>query len=253
MAFLTALHKVPKSLEIMVIGGGRLTHYLTELLFRHSNRTNIKIIEKDRQLCNDLSEVLYSVNRRCLIIHGDGTNEDLLMAEDIDKMDAFICLGESDEENAIISLYAQQMGVDRVITKVNHSHQNMIRNLGLGLDSMITPQTITAHIVSNFVNGLVGAIGSVFRTTHPIYERDEIAISAVEFVLSKRARCQNIALKDLNIKRGVLVGCIARDSEIIIPSGDSRLQIGDSVILITKNMEIRDIDDIINTEEDDRW
>jgi len=85
----------------MVIGGGKITHYLVELLNRHTTKANIKIIEKDRSKCESLYEALSSASleRRCLFIHGDGTNEELLIDEGIDTMDACVCLTDRDEEN----------------------------------------------------------------------------------------------------------------------------------------------------------
>jgi len=245
MSFFTHIRKKPKTQEVMVIGGGKITYYLVELLNRHTMKTNIKIIEKDRRKCETLSENLPAINRRCLIIHGDGTNEDVLRNADIDEMDALICLTDRDEENAIISLYALKMGVKKVITKVNHIHQNMIRNLGLGFGSIITPQDITANIVIRYVDGLIGAVGSNIRTMHRIFSGNEGNVEAIEFQVSKRAKCLGTPIKNLKLKKGILIGCICRDADIIIPSGETQIKVGDSVIIIAKNNDIRDLDDTL--------
>ncbi len=236
-----------KTQEIMVIGGGKITHYLVELLNRHTTRAQIKIIEKDRAKCEALYEALSaaSLERHCLFIHGDGTNEELLTAEEIDKMDAFVCLTDRDEENIFISLYALRKGVKKVITKVNHLHHNMAKNLGLDLGSVITPQNITAKSVVRYVDGLSAAIGSNIRTMHQIFSGEDGDVEAIEFQVNKQAQCLDIPLKDLNLKKGILIGCISRDSEVIIPSGETQMHVGDSVIIISKNNEIFDIDDIL--------
>lgn len=248
MRFLTHIKRRPKKAqEVMVIGGGKITRYLVELLARHTVKTNIKIIEKDREKCEALYESLSSgsLERHCLFIHGDGTNEELLIAEEIDTMDAFVCLTDRDEENVFISLYALRKGVKKVITKVNHIHQNMAKNLGLGLGSIITPQNITANTVVRYVDGLDGVIGSNIRTMHQIFSGDKGTVEAIEFQVNKKARCLNVPIRNLKLKEGILIGCISRDSEIIIPSGDTEIHIGDSVIIITKNNEILDLDDIL--------
>ena len=248
MRFLTQIKRRPKKAkEVMIIGGGKITHYLAELLNRHTEKTNIKIIEKDRAKCEALYEAFASasLDRHCLFIHGDGANEELLIAEEIDQMDAFVCLTDRDEENVFISLYAQRRGVKKVITKVNYIHQNMVKSLGLGLSSIITPQNITANIVVRYVDGLNGVIGSNIRTMHQIYSGDDGAVDAVEFQLNKKAKCLGIPLNDLKLKSGILIGCISRDSDIVIPSGETKMNIGDSVIIITKNNDISDLDDIL--------
>lgn len=248
MRFLTQIKRRPKKAkEVMIIGGGKITHYLAELLNRHTEKTNIKIIEKDRAKCEALYEAFASasLDRHCLFIHGDGANEELLIAEEIDQMDAFVCLTDRDEENVFISLYAQRRGVKKVITKVNYIHQNMVKSLGLGLSSIITPQNITANIVVRYVDGLNGVIGSNIRTMHQIYSGDDGAVDAVEFQLNKKTKCLGIPLNDLKLKSGILIGCISRDSDIVIPSGETKMNIGDSVIIITKNNDISDLDDIL--------
>jgi trk system potassium uptake protein TrkA len=184
-----------------------------------------------------------SLERRCLFIHGDGTNEELLIAEEIDRMDAFVCLTDRDEENVFISLYAMSRGVKKVITKVNYIHQNMAKKLGLG--SIITPQNITAKTVIRFVDGLSGAIGRNIRTMHQIFSGDDGNVEAIEFQVNKKAKCLDIPLKKLRLKKGVLIGCISRDSDVIIPSGETQIRNGDSVIIISKNNDIRELDDIL--------
>ena len=250
MKFFTHLKKRPKAQDVMVIGGGKITHYLAELLNRHTIKTNIKIIEKDRGKCEALCEALSlaDLERRCMFIHGDGTDEALLVAEEIDRMDAFVCLTDRDEENAIISLYALNMGVKKVITKVNHIHQNMIKNLGLGFGSIITPQDITANIVVRYVEGLSGAVGSNIGTMHRIYSGDDGTVEAVEFHVNKSAKCLGTPIKNLWLQKGILIGCISRGSEIIIPTGETQMQAEDSVIIITKNNELHDLDDILSNK-----
>ena len=247
MEFLVGVGQIPKKQEIMVIGGSTITHYLVELLNRHAVKTNIKIIEKDQSKCEALYEnlSLAELNRHCMFIHGDGANEDLLIAEGIDQMDACICLTDRDEENTIISLYALRRGIKMVITKVNHVHQNMIKDLDLGLDHIITPQEMVATVVSQYVDRLNGALGSNVRTIHSIFSGDDGNIDAVEFNVNKKAKCIGVPIGNLKIKEGVLIGCISRDHEIINPPDEMQIQPGDRVIIITKNNDIRDLDDII--------
>jgi trk system potassium uptake protein TrkA len=250
MKFLTNIKKRPNEQDVMIIGGGKITQYLVELLNRHTIRTNIKVIEKDREKCQMLSDALTlaELERRCLFIHGDGTNEELLIAEEIDKTDAFICLTDRDEENAVISIYALRMGVKKVVAKINQIHRSMIENLGLEPGNIITPQNITANLVVRYVDGLSGIIGSNIRTMHRIYSGVGGNVDAIEFQVNKNAKCLGAPLKNLKLKKGILIGCISRDSEIIIPSGETQIQIGDSVIIISQNDDIRELDDVLTNK-----
>ncbi|MDR1674595.1 MAG: Trk system potassium transporter TrkA [Oscillospiraceae bacterium] len=247
MAFFALLKKIPKSQDIMVIGGGRITYYLAELLNRHTIKTSMRIIEKDRDKCESLCETLTSANlaKHLMFIHGDGTDEDLLAAENIEKMDAFICLTDRDEENAIISLYALKTGVKKVITKVTHLHQNMIKSLITKLGNIIAPQDITKDIILRYIDGFSGVSDHSIVTVHQIFSSESETVNAVEFNISKNAKCLGTPIQNLKINKDVLLGCISRGSEIIIPSGETALQIGDRVVAISKFKELREIDDII--------
>jgi trk system potassium uptake protein TrkA len=243
--FLTRIEKRPKKpQEAIIIGGSVITHYLVELLNRHAIKTNLKIIEKNQEKCESLS----MTDHRCLIIHGDGTNEDVLVTEDIDKTDAVICLTDRDEENVIISLYALQMGIKKVITKVNHINQNMIKNLGLS--NIITPQNITSNFVSQYVKGLKGVTGNNIRTAHKIFSGKDGNVEVIEFHVDKKSKCLNVPVRNLNLKNEALIGCIVRNSDIFIPPEDIQIQEGDIVIIITKNNDVYDLDDILIDDKD---
>ncbi|MCL2134430.1 MAG: Trk system potassium transporter TrkA [Candidatus Bathyarchaeota archaeon] len=243
MNFLMHIGKRPKkSQEAIIIGGSVITHYLVELLNRHTVKTSIKIIEKDLEKC----EVLSMTDHRCLVIHGDGTNEEVLVTENIDKADAVICLTDRDEENTVISLYALQMGVKKVVTKVNHINQIMIQNLGLS--DIITPQNITSNFVFQYVKGLKGMVGDNIRTMHKIFSGNDGNVEVIEFHVDKKSKCLNIPVKDLTLKNDILISCIVRDSHIFIPPDEIQVQAGDVVIIITKNNAVYDLDDVLVNE-----
>ena len=80
---------------------------------------------------------------------------------------------------------------------------------------------------------------------HRIFSSKDGNVEAIEFQVNKKAKYFGRPIRDLNLKKGILIGCISRGSDVIIPSGDTEIQLGDSVIIITKNNDIRDLDDII--------
>ncbi|MCL1827885.1 MAG: Trk system potassium transporter TrkA [Oscillospiraceae bacterium] len=239
MSFFTIIREKPRKMqEVVIVGGGKITHYLAELLDTHNLKPNIKIIEKNMEKCEELFETLSEINRRCLIIHGDGTNENILTSEDVDKADAFICLTDRDEENVIISLYALRLNVKKVITKVNRIDRGMVKSLGL--NSIIDPQSIASDYAVRYVKGLAGALGGNVRMMRKIYAGEDGNVEAAEFHLTGEARYLNVPIKDLKLKKGILLGCINRNNEIIIPSGETRMQKGDKVIVIAKTGDIHD-------------
>ena len=106
----------PKVRKVFIVGGGRITHYLTVILERLDMR--VKIVERNMERCRQLSEVL----PHTMVLCGDGTDQELLEQEDLADSDAFISLTDRDEDNLIISLYAMQQGMKKVIAKCNREN-----------------------------------------------------------------------------------------------------------------------------------
>lgn len=223
----------------VIIGGSKITYYLVTLLQRHSSNIAIKIIERDKVKCEEISERF----PRCLIINGDGTDEDILSSEIIDRSGAIICLTDRDEENAVIALYSMQLGIRKVIIKIDHINQNMVNGLEIG--SIVSPKNITSGQIIRYVRGLNNASGENIRTIYKIFDNDDDRIEAIEFNIRGYSKCLNIPIKELKLKKGILIGCIVRNSNIIIPTGESVMQDGDSIIIIAKNENLIEIDDIL--------
>ena len=227
-----------KVASVMVVGGSLIARYLVEEL-QHEH-IKFKIIDSDLDRCEELSEALPN----CTIIHGDGTDEDLLDAEDIAAMGAVVCLTPSDEENVIIGLYAQSAGEAKAIIKVTHINSSLIRRLGFS--SVVAPQTITAYQIIRYVRGLQNsAARSSIRTMYQIARGDGDYAEALEFLVHPGSRCIGVPLKELRIREGILVGSVVRRGNVITPSGSTAIADGDTVIIIIKNEAINELDEIL--------
>lgn len=219
----------------LIIGGGKKTYYLASLLLE--NGISVKIIEKNKDVCRNLSEALPDA----LVIHGDGTNQTLLIEEGIENVDSLITLTGMDETNIIISTFAKSLNCNKVITKVNNTHYDLILN-SVGLDSVISPKNIFSSHVIRYARGAKNKRGSEFKT---LYRLVGNKVEALEFVISKPTKYTSIPLKDLKIKDNHLLACIIRENKVIIPSGKDTLEPLDSVIIVTTNTSVKDVNDIL--------
>ena len=225
----------PKIRNVMIVGGGRIAYYLAKYLDETGMKA--KIIEIDYKKCLELSELLPNT----LIIHGDGSDETVLNSENLSDMDAFVSLTGRDEENLMSALLAKQFGVPKVIAKINRiNYSSVIKNLGI--DSIISPKVITANNITRYVRGLKNAMGNPVEALYKIV--DDKA-EASEFTASQQTKFINIPLRDLKLLKGVLVAAIVRRSDIIIPHGKDAIKLGDTVILISKDRQFSDLNDII--------
>lgn len=225
------MHKIRK---VFITGGGRITYYLAVILEKLGQQ--IKIVECNEDRCRHLAEIL----PRSLIICGDGTDQDLLESENLSSNDAFVALTDRDEYNLIISLYAAQQGVPKVVAKTNRQNYIGIAR-SVGLDSVISPKLITSNHILQVVRGMKNSKGSVMKSLYRIAGN---RVEAMEFVVNATTRHLGVPLKDLRLKKGILIAVIIHNNKIIIPEGSSSISEGDSVIIVSRDSGILDINDI---------
>ncbi len=235
-AFFRSLHTQQRRIkDVMIIGGGRIAYYLTRQLL--DSGMHVKIIENNEARCHTLSSLLPKAE----VLYGDGTDQELLHEEGLLSTDAFISLTGFDEENILLSMYANACGVKKVITKVNSTHLvNMLDSTGL--ETFISPKQITSHRILSYVRAMQNATGSSVET---LYRLMEDKVEALEFRVHPSSRCIGTPLKDLPIRKEVLVSAIFRHNKALIPSGNDSIEIGDSVIIATTLRGLRDLDAIL--------
>ena len=220
----------------MIIGGGKAAYYLAKRLIGMG--INVKIIENDRQRCEDLSVLL----PKAIIINGDGTDEELLKEEGIEYAESFVALTGIDEENILLSLFAKEHAPKiKSITKVNNTTFDEVINK-LDLDSIIYPKYVTAEYIVRYVRAMKNTIGSNVET---LYRLVNNRVEALEFVIRQSSPILDIPLEKLSLKKNLLIASIYRDGVLIMPNGQDVMSIGDKVIVVTTNQGLDDISDIV--------
>ena len=220
----------------MFVGGGKLTHYLCRLL--EDTKIKIKIIERDEERCRQLSELL----PKAMIIHGDGTDEQLLLEEGIRQTEAFASLTGFDEENIMLSLYASSQSKAKLITKVNKiAFENVINSLNIG--SLIQPKMLTAEISLQYVRAMQNSMGS--SNIETLYKIAADKAEALEFRVKEGSPILGIPLEKLKLIDNLLVACINRGGTIITPRGKDTVEAGDTVIVVTTHTGLNDLTDIL--------
>lgn len=219
----------------MFVGGGRITYYLAKFL--EETNIEIKILEQNRERCEELSEKL----PRAMIIHGDGSDQQLLLEEGIRQTEAFASLTGFDEENIMLSLYVGSQSKAKLITKVNHiAFEEVIESMNLG--SVIYPKQITADTIVQYVRAMNNSMGSNVETLYKIAGN---RAEALEFRVKHDPRITGISLEKLSLKENLLVACINRKGKIITPKGKDTMEEGDTVIIVTTNTGLNDLKDIL--------
>ena len=217
-----------------IIGGGKTAYYLAKELL--DDGVSVKIVEKNEARANELSAEL----PKATVLLFDATDQEALEEEKMSDSDACVVLTGMDEENVIISLYAKEQGVNKVVTKVDRSSViNMVKQLGL--DTVVSPRNVIANHIVRFVRAHQADTGNGINTLYKLHDKAE----ALEFTVGDNFTGIDVPLKNLGVKSGVLIGGIVREDEFILPSGETSLKIGDKVIVVTAVKQITELKQIL--------
>jgi trk system potassium uptake protein TrkA len=231
------LNFVKGAKKVMIIGGSDIAKYLAKHLTKID--ATVKIVERNRLRCIALDEELPQAE----IIYGDGTDHKLVLDEGMAECDVVISLCSLDEQNIIISLFALSLGVKKVITKIDQpSYYGMLAESGL--DSIVSLRKSTAEHIIKYVRSKQNVTGSKVNRLYNIVNSQA---EAIEFIVSPTFEKPSVPLKDLKVIPDILIGAIVRNKELIIPGGLDTIEIGDTVIIVSKVREepLDDLNDIL--------
>lgn len=224
-----------KTNKVIISGGSDIAIYLSRMLIDMG--MSVKIIEKDEKRCIFLSEKLPDV----LIINGDASNQNLLYEEGIKYCDAFVSLTNNDEENIIYSMFASLIKVPKIITKINHIDLDGITDKA-NLDTIITPHKIAANQVVQYVRAVENSGSS---SCESVYDFGDNIFEMIEFRVKENFKLINTKLKDLKFRDNILIASIQRGKNIIYPSGDDEIKLNDTIVIISKSGNIRELNDVV--------
>ncbi len=203
--------------KAMILGGGKIGYYLAQRL--ESSNVSVTIVEKDKSRCEYLSERL----KHTLIIHGDGTDINLLEEEDLALQDAFIGATGYDEQNLLMALVAKQLGVNKTIAKISRpNYINIIDKLDI--DIALNPINITASDILRFIRG-----GKVVSVSLLLGGQGEVT----EIIATEDLPIVGKPISKLGLPKGIIIGAIVHKQEVIIPNGDTIIHPRDRIVVFS--------------------
>ncbi|MBN2366901.1 MAG: Trk system potassium transporter TrkA, partial [Calditrichaeota bacterium] len=215
--------------NIMILGGGLIGRYVARAL---ENELNIKIIESRSEKSEEIADIL----QKTLVIHGDGTDMDLLAVEGIIDMDSFIAVTGDDETNIISTLMARHLQVPRTIALVNKTEYLPITPT-IGMDAVVSKKLLTVNAIIRFIQR---------STLESIASIPGVDAEILEIIPKDNSKITKKPLKDINFPRSAIVGAVQRDTEIIIPTGDTRINSGDRVVVFALMASLSEVEKLFN-------
>lgn len=221
--------------DTLIIGGGDTAYYLAVNLLQSGIK--VKIIEQSQQRCEELCELV----PKATVICGDGTDIDLLEEEGLGQYESVVALTGIDEENIMLTLFAKTQTDGKLVTKINRIAYDSVIG-GLGLDTIINPNNITAEYIARYVRATYNSLEHDIETMHMILDNKA---EALEFRIRTDSPVANVTLEQLELKENVIIACINRNGKIIIPRGKDRILPDDRVIAVSALMGVKDIKEIL--------
>ncbi|MBU4120173.1 MAG: Trk system potassium transporter TrkA [Proteobacteria bacterium] len=218
--------------RIIIIGGGNTGLMLAEQIEKRG--ISVKLIEKRRDKC----ELLAARLEKTIVLHGDGTSQELLKEENIGETDFFIAVTNDEEANILGALLAKQLGARKVISLIKRiDYIPLVARVGI--DGVINPRHAAIGRILHFIRK-----GKIISAT-PL--RDERA-EAFEFVALETSDITERPFKEMHFPKGTIVGAIVRGEEIIIPDGDSVILPGDHVVIFTPRLVIPQLEKLLTVK-----
>ena len=228
-----------KASSVMIVGASKMCYYLASELLEMG--MSVKIIDQNEQRCVEMSEKL----PRALVIVGDGTDSELLSEEGISQTDAFVAITGLDEANILMALSAAKQSGDccKVVAKINRKSLLELVSTESLIDSVVCTGAVTTELILQYIRAMKNASASKVKTLHRIVDEK---VEALEFSVTPDISFAGVPLRDLNLKRGLLLaGIVRQNGQIVIPSGNDVLHLHDDVIVVTTDTQLEDLRDIL--------
>ena len=219
--------------RVMIAGGGNIGSNLAKAI---EHRHQVKIIDRNRDRCEKLSDNL----NRSIVLHGNASDKDLLVSENIDSCDVFCALTNDDEANIMSSLLAKRLGAAKVITLIaNMAYVDLVQ--GGEIDIALSPQQVSVGSLLKHVRR--GEFSNVYSLRRGAAEADEIIAHGDE----KSSKVVGRSLAEIALPDGVTIGCIVRGEDVIIAHSHVVVESDDHVILfLVDKHSIREVEKLFS-------
>ena len=213
-------------MKVIIVGGGKTGEAISQLLVEEKH--DVVLVEKEEKLAEELAEKLDA-----LVLHGDGSERNILKDANIEKADAVLAVTGDDKTNLMICEIAKNVNVPRVITRINQSENEAIFTK-IGITNIINTTTTTTLAFKKalekpgkqLVNLIAGGKGEVFE------------ISA-----GKESKFVNKTVGE--VENNFVIACIYRDGKYVIPKPDKKIKEGDILTICSPLEEVRKIEKMV--------
>ncbi len=236
--FIADRHDVQRALEIMgvaasrarrvvIIGGGNIGLFVAKGLEKLGSM-KIRIIERDRARAEFLAEEL----ERTIVLLGDGLDRSILREAGVSEAETVVAVTDNDQVNILASVVAKREGGRGSMALINDRDYGPVSE-AVGIDRFIDPRATTISTILQHVRrGRIKGVYSLF----------DGAAELVDAVALETSPLVNKPLRDAQLPEGVMIGAVYRDGEVQMPTGDTVINAGDRIVLMSMRENVKDVE-----------
>ncbi len=222
--------------RIILIGGGNIGLHVAQQLEKESD-VKVRMIERDKLRAEIAADEL----KRTVVFHGDGLDQDLLQEAGIKDTEAVVALTDDDETNVLASVLAKRAGALRGMCLINSQKYGPLLE-PLGIDTFIDPRATTVSTILQHVRrGRIKGLHSIRQGAAEVIEAEALATSPL---VGKPLRESHLP------DEGMIVGAVVRKGKFIRPGGDTKIEIGDRVVIFVLRDMVRKVEQLFRVSLD---
>lgn len=222
--------------RVVIVGGGNVGLTVATALEGRVDRLRAKVIEKDRNVAENAADTL----ERTIVLHGDGMNMELLSEAGVERADAILAVTDDDKTNLLASVRAKQSGCEMAIALINDPSLFPLMD-PLDIDAYINPRSTTvSSILRHIRHGRVRAVYSIGDAEAEVIEAQILSPSP----LAGRA------IRDIEFPEGVLVGAVSKNGKVVKPTGGTRIDEGDVIVVFSMSDAVPEVERLFQVEID---
>ncbi len=216
--FISEMRKLEDPVRRVVIAGGGNIGIRLALALEQTNQ--VKIIERDPARARHISEQV----SKAIVLVGDAADEELLLEENVDNVDVFCGLTNSEEANILSSMLAKRLGAHKVMALINRASYVDLVESG-SIDIAISPQQVTiGSLLAHVRRGDVVKVHSLRRGAAE-------AIEAIAHGSEQDSKVVGRKIEDIDLPSGSAIVALVRDDKVVIAHHDTVIETDDHVIL----------------------
>ncbi|MBW7849165.1 MAG: Trk system potassium transporter TrkA [Rhodospirillales bacterium] len=221
-------HEEQEARRIVIFGGGNIGTFLAQQIEEQHPGVTTKVIEFDKERAEFVAKTLH----RTVVLNGDVLDSEILEEAAVATAETVVAVTNDDETNILSALLAKRYGARRAMALINKTTYSTLVST-LGVDVVISPRAITvSNILQHVRRGRIHAVHSLHEGFGELIEADALETSPL---VGK-------PLKEIRLPKGVLIGAVVRDGQVISPRGTTVVQANDRVVLFAASEAVKKIE-----------